>query len=112
MYRLEADRLDLAREFLAKPYGIHSPELKAALDQLRLIHPDGKMVLVCTKPHREWTLAELKGDPPRAVLREDMVFTDLAEAERAVFKLRWRILTGRDIGALDAAPAREERNPA
>jgi hypothetical protein len=97
MYVLDGSRNDLASEFLAKPYGIHSPELKAALDQLRLVNPNGKMILVCTVPGREWVMAELQGSPPHAVLRHDYTFNDLADAERAIFKLRWRLLTGVDL---------------
>jgi hypothetical protein len=103
MYEIDGTRADLAREFLEKPYGIHSPELKAALDVLRLVHPNGKLILICTKPNREWSLAELAGDPVRAKLLPGMVFNDLANAERAVFKMRWRLVTGVD---LDASPAR------
>src|SRR5262245_4933170 len=97
MYVLDGSRNDLASEFLDRPYGIHSPELKAALDQLRLVNPNGKMILVCTVPGREWVLAELQGSPPQAVLRHDYTFDDLADAERAIFKLRWRLLTGVDL---------------
>ena len=97
MDKLSADRIELAREFRDHPYGVHSPELKAALDQLRLVHPNGKLILVCTRPGREWTLAELRGEPLRAHLREDMMFTSLEDAEWAVFKLRWRILTGEEL---------------
>ena len=100
MYKLTTDRIELAREFRGNPYGVHSPELKAALDQLRLVHPNGKMILVCTKPGRQWTLAELRGNPLRPHLREDMVFTSLEDAEWAIFKLRWPILTGEEL-ALD-----------
>ena len=97
MFELKADRTDLAREFKANLYGIHSPELQAALDQLRMVNPQGKMILVCTKPGREWVLAELRGDPLRAQLRDDMVFSSLEEAEWAVFKLRWLLLTGSEL---------------
>ena len=96
MFKLSADRTDLAREYRENLYGVHGPELQAALDELRLVNPNGKMILVCTKPGREWTLAELRGDPLRAHLRDDMVFTSLEDAEWAVFKLRWRIVTGED----------------
>ena len=99
MFELTADRLDLAREFQANPYGVKSPELQAALDRLRLINPNGKMVLVCTRPNEEWTIAELKGEPLAAHLREDLVFDSPEAAEWAVFKLRWTHLTG---GSLDA----------
>jgi hypothetical protein len=97
MYVLDGSRNELASEFLEQPYGIHSPELKAALDLLRLVNPNGKMILVCTVPGREWVLAELQGSPPRAALRHDYTFNDLADAERAIFKLRWRLLTGVDL---------------
>ena len=98
MFQLTADRLDLAREFQQNLYGVKSPELQAALDRLRLVNPNGKMILVCTKPNREWVVAELRGSPLRAHRREDFVFDSLEDAEWAIFKLRWNHLTG---GSLD-----------
>src|SRR6058998_3950711 len=74
MFRLDRERIDLAREFKARPFGVHSPELRAALNQLRAVHPGGKLILVCTKAYREWTLGQLRGDPPRTYLFEDLVF--------------------------------------
>ncbi len=98
-FRLTTDRTDLAEEFKAKPYGHHSPDLEAALDRLRMVNPEGKFILVCTRPGREWTLAHLEGDPPRAVLHGDLVFTSLEQAEWMVFKLRWEHLTGNALNA-------------
>ena len=100
MFQLTADRLDLAREFRHNPYGVHSPELQAALDRLRLVNPDGKMILVCTKQNREWVVAELRGTPLRAHMRNDLVFDSLEDAEWAVFKLRWCHLTGGNLDDL------------
>lgn len=97
-FRLEAERTDLAAEFKAQPYGDHSPALEAALDRLRLVHPEGKLILVCTRPGREWTLAHLEGDPPRAVMHPELVYASPREAEWAVFKLRWKWLTGAELG--------------
>ena len=97
MFRLTADRVDLAKEFSSNPYGIHSPELQAALDQLRLANPNGKMILVCTKPNQEWIIAELRGDPLRAHFRNDLVFNSIEDAEWAVFKLRWRHMIGSEL---------------
>ena len=94
MFKLTGDRIDLAREFRDRPYGIHSPAPQAALEQLWLVNPNAKMLLVCTRPGREWTLAEIPGDPPRAHLRGDMVFESVEDAEWAVFKLRWQVLIG------------------
>lgn len=100
MFQLTADRLDLAREYRDNLYGVHSPELQAALDQLRLVNPDGKMILVCTEPNREWVVAELRGNPMRVHMRNDLVFDSPEAAEWAVFRLRWRHLTGADLDGL------------
>lgn len=93
-FQLTGDGRHLAQEFKTNPYGHHSPELEAALDQLRVVNPEGKLILVCTRAGREWTVAHLEGDPPRAVLHTDLVFSSTEEAEWAVFKLRWKWLTG------------------
>lgn len=103
-FLLTADRLDLAREFRRNPYGVHSPELHAALCSLRLVNPHGKMILVCTRPNAEWVVAELRGTPLRAHRRNDLVFNSVEDAEWAVFKIRWRLMTG---SALDEAAIRE-----
>lgn len=88
VFKPTSDRLDLAAEFKSKPYGHHSPELEAALDQLRMANPEGKFILLCTRPGHEWTVARLTGDPPRAELHTDLVFESLEQAEWAVFRLR------------------------
>ena len=53
-----------------------------------------RWILVVTQPGQAWMVAEAgpRGEPPR--LLADRVFTDRAEAERFVFGLRWRALTG------------------
>lgn len=98
MYRIDPERLDLAREFRAQPYGRHSGELQRVLNRMRGGANAGRYVLVCTKPHREWALARLgpcRGAP--VALVPGHVFTTLAAAEWAVFKLRWKALTGREL---------------
>ena len=97
MYQPDPQRLDLAREFLAKPHGVHSPELHALLNHLRLVQPGGKLLLLATDPGKEWTVVRLVGEPPRAEPLADYVFDDLPAAERAVFRLRWRHLMGREL---------------
>jgi hypothetical protein len=93
MFRIDPNRLDLAREFRERPFGIHSPDLQAVLTVMRSAPIDGKHVLVCTHPHRRWVLARMRLDPPRAELT-DTVFTCLEEAEWTVFRLRWQEHTG------------------
>jgi hypothetical protein len=94
LYRIDPSRTDLAREFRAKPFGLHSPELHAVLTAMRSLPIQGKHILYMTKWYREWNLAVMEGDPLRPRLLPGQVFEDLAAAEWAVFKLRWQQITG------------------
>lgn len=87
-----------AKEFLANPVGHHSPGLRRITNLFRGLPIKGKHVLVCTKPHEEWVLAELPGaaGKPIKILR-NKVYRDLLEAERDVFRLRWKRVTGRAL---------------
>ena len=86
----------LAQEFRRDPFGRHSPELQRLLNAMRGPAMNGGYVLLCTKPHREWALGRLTGSSEEPIeLVPGCVFTSLADAERHVFELRWRTLTGR-----------------
>jgi hypothetical protein len=89
--------LPFAREFMAQPVGRHSPGLQRVLNVFRGEPLTGKYVLIEIEPHRRWRLARLSGERGRPVSTLDSVFTDLEEAEREVFKLRWREHTGVDL---------------
>jgi hypothetical protein len=98
MYEIDPERLDLAREFKARPYGRHSGELQCVLNRMRGGPNAGRYVLVATERHREWALARMgarPGDPLEPV--PGVVFRSRADAEWAVFKLRWQALTGRAL---------------
>ncbi|MDB5359460.1 MAG: hypothetical protein JWO51_757 [Rhodospirillales bacterium] len=97
MFKIDPDRTDLALEFKRKPYGRHSPDLQAVLSVMRGLPIEGKHLLVTTKPQEEWVLARMTGSPVRPELVPEHVFTDIREAEWLVFKLRWKLLTGRDL---------------
>jgi len=98
-YRIDPERdLPLAREFMAEPIGFHSPNLQRLLRAMRGGPLQGKYALYKSKPGHEWMLMQLSGrrdEPP--VMHEDVVFSSLDEAERQVFRLRWKQLTGRDL---------------
>ena len=96
MFEITSSHIHLAREFKAKPYGHHSPELEAALDVLRTINPQGKLIVIRTGG-AEWTVAHLEGDPPRAVLHEELRLPSAEAAEWAVFKIRWETVTGKAL---------------
>ena len=96
--------LDLAREFMAEPIGIHSPSLQRLLRTMRGGPLKGKYALFKSQPGQQWMLMQLSGQrdlPP--TLHETTVFTEIEDAERHVFRLRWRQLTGSQL-ELDAAP--------
>ena len=89
---------ELAREYLADPYGEPSPGLRALLDRMRDEPPAGRLVLLQQAPAQRWILARLtgrRGEPPEIL--DPTPFTDLDDAARAIFRLRWRRLTGRDL---------------
>lgn len=103
-YRIDpVTDLPFAREFMARPVGLHSPGLQRVLNVLRGEPLAGKYVLVEVTPHREWQLARLSGVRGQAVLLMDDTFTDLLTAERVVFALRWKEHVGQDL-VLDEAP--------
>lgn len=82
---------DLVEEFLAAPFGEHSPALRRLLLQLRSLPARGKHVLVEVEPFRQWRLARLAG-PGEPVELLDAVFASLEDAERHVFRLRVAML--------------------
>jgi len=98
MYPIDTSRTDLAREFKKNPFGPHSAELQRILNRMRWEPLKGKFVLVCTKPHKEWILAELPGERGKPItMFHDQVFTSLADAEWVVFKRRWKRITGQEL---------------
>lgn len=97
MYKVDPDALHLAQEFKAKPIGKHSAELQKVLHLFRGEAQKDKYVLVCTEPHRRWTLGQLTGVRGEPVQMTNHVFDRLEDAEWHVFKLRWKKYTGRDL---------------
>lgn len=96
--RIDPRRVDLAREFRAKPFGAHSVELQQILHLMRAGPIEGRHFLFMTRPHAEWTLARMSPARPLRPVLVGPVFTDLAAAEWHVFKLRWQMLSGEPLG--------------
>ena len=98
MYEVRHDMRHVAAEFMANPIGEHSPELQRILLVFRGEPVEGKYVLICTRPFAEWTLAQLtgiKGKPLK--LLKNKVFRSIEDAEREVFRLRWKRYTGHEL---------------
>ena len=97
-YQISEADLSYAAEFKAQPLGYHSPGLQRVLNALRGGPKAGKYVLVVREPFARWALGRLpaeRGEPVEILA--DQEFTDLADAEWAVFKLRWKAHTGQDL---------------
>jgi hypothetical protein len=98
VYKVSDQDKDIVAEFNQKPIGHHSPALQRVLNVFRGEPTPDKYVLVCTKPHKEWVLGQLpdsKGKP--LTILKDQVFTKIEDAEREIFRRRWKKYTGKDI---------------
>lgn len=99
-YQLATADLPFAAEFLANPIGYHSPGLQRVLNLLRGGPARGKYVLVIVEPYRRWQLGRLPGIRGAPVeLIDGVTYTNRLEAERDVFRRRWRDLKGPDLPA-------------
>jgi N,N-dimethylformamidase len=94
VYDFDPSRLDLAREFKAKPFGAHSPDLQYLLNLMRSRETAGRYVLIMTQPHARWTLARLTEGNHGPPVLTNVNFDSLEAAEWEVFKLRWEALAG------------------
>ena len=98
-YRIDpqSDRV-FVEEFRRRPIGRHSPGLRRVLNAMRY-DPSGKqIILVCTKPFREWVLGEMQARRDEPIKIEDgPIFHSREEAEWEVFRRRWRRHTGEAI---------------
>ncbi|MCB4350288.1 hypothetical protein LA345_41570 (plasmid) [Burkholderia vietnamiensis] len=102
-YKLQPEDLPYVNEFMAQPIGYHSPGLQRVLNVMRGGALRGKYVLVVLEPYRKWALGRLpgrRGDPVEIV--EGVEYTDRIEAERDVFRRRWRELTGQELACSPA----------
>ncbi|MEO8166116.1 MAG: hypothetical protein ABI619_12045 [Betaproteobacteria bacterium] len=89
--------LPLAREFIAMPIGRHSPNLQRILRFMRSEPACEKPCLLILEPGSKWALVRLGGPDEPHVVSLNKVYTDELEAERDIFALRWRKLTGQDL---------------
>ena len=98
MYEIDPSRTDLAEEFRNNPGGPYSPELTLVVNRLRVMPMADRHILVCTKRGREWMMAKMPSvRGARVELFEDRVFTDYYEGVRAVFRMRWKTVTGESL---------------
>ncbi|EAQ43969.1 hypothetical protein MED193_00485 [Roseobacter sp. MED193] len=100
-YQISDSDHPFAREFLAQPIGYHSPGLQRVLNRMRGADWAFKYILVIEERHSKWRLGKLpKARGSKVEMVEGVVYFDLLEAERDIFKRRWMDLTGQDVDAL------------
>jgi hypothetical protein len=98
VYKVSEHDRDIVEEFNQKPIGHHSPALQRVLNVFRGEPTPDKYVLICTKPHKEWVLGQLPGDKGKPLkILKDQVFTKIEDAEREIFRRRWKKYTGKDL---------------
>ncbi len=90
--------IELAREFRQCPLGLHSPGLQRLVRMFRSEPVAGKYGLLRIKPERVWILVQFSGRKGEPLIEHpDRQFDDWAEAEWAVFKLRWHRHFGEEL---------------
>jgi hypothetical protein len=95
LWRPEYAQRGLAEEYRKKPLGPHSFELQRLLNYFRSEPLEGKYVLVSTVERMSWQIGKLSGcRGAEVVMLPEYNFSDVAEAEWTVFKLRWERWNG------------------
>lgn len=97
MDNLCQDVAQLAQEFRARPHGRHSADLQRVLNRMRREPFAGRYILVQERKGQPYRLAQLGATPSDPISYTGDTFVTLAEAEWAVFKLRWRRLFDSDV---------------
>ena len=87
---------ELYKEFAAKTTGQHSPPLQRLINWLRSDAMEGKLALLCTRPHEEWVMIQMNGRA-KAFTPLHHVFTSIDEAEKAIFRRRVEMRLGYTI---------------
>lgn len=100
-YQISDSDIQFAREFMETPIGYHSPGLQRVLNRMRGSDWSNKYVLIVKERYSSWQLGKLpahRGSTVEPV--EGVIYTDLLDAERDIFKRRWFDLTGQDLDGL------------
>ncbi len=87
-YKIQEEDKGTFDEFMKNPFGPHSPRLQRVLNLFRGCG-ELRYGLLCTKEYQEWVLITIHGPDFPIEIHHDIVFTNLADAEREIFKRRW-----------------------
>jgi len=96
VYKPTAEDRKLVDEFRNNPNGHHSKDLQRLLNLFRGEDIEGKYVVLCNKPFKEWELGQTTGIG-KPMKRLGLKFNNMADAEWEVFKRRWQRHTGEKL---------------
>jgi N,N-dimethylformamidase len=89
----------LAAEFRRVPFGVHSADLQMLLHEMRSAPMAGKPFLFISDTNREWALGRYSHDTvPVPSIDWSTRFSSLEEAEWYVFRQRWLLMFGEELG--------------
>lgn len=98
MHRVDASRLDLAREFKFNSTGPHSPDLQKLLKLLRWESIDSRFVVVQPEHDGAWYLARTTGPKGHPLeMFWEHAYETLGAAHWALFRARWQQHTGQPL---------------
>ena len=98
MHKVDATRLDLARQFRDNPLGPHGSELQKVLKLLRWDPIDDRIVAIQRQRGTPWQLARSTGPKGHPIeVFEGPGYATMAEAQWAIFRRRWERHTGQAL---------------
>lgn len=98
MHKVDASRLDLAREFRARPFGPHGSELQKLLKILRWDAIEDRIIAVQPQRGGAWQLARSTGPKGHPIeIFDGPGYATQAEAQWAIFRRRWERHTGQAL---------------
>ena len=105
MHKIDASRLDLARQFRASPFGPHGSELQKLLKILRWDPIEDRIIAVQQQRGGAWQLARTTGPKGHPIeIFDGPGYVTQAEAQWAIFRQRWERHTGQALCLEDDEP--------
>lgn len=113
MHKVDASRLDLARQFRDNPFGPHGTEQQKILKILRWDPIDDRIIAVQPTRNGRWQLARSTGRKGSPIeIFEGPGFATPGEAQWAIFRRRWERHTGQPLRLEGDAPLPATGRPA
>ena len=98
LYQITESDYALAAELKANLHGPHRPDVARLISHILWTPLQGRIVLVCTRKHKQWRLARLSGVRGEAIeLIEGPAYSNRDDALWGAFSMRWSLITGSSL---------------